>query len=109
MNFNPEIERMKTSATVAKVEGSRDGTPNLVSLTKALLANLMEHIRVALDNDEYPHCIEVSHTWSSGGETGAIAGGRLTLTMEALNAEEYAEAIAQFEQAQAEEAGQKSN
>ena len=96
MDFNPETETMKTSVSEAKVAGSKDGTPNIVSLTKALLLNLMDRIQEALENDTaYPHRIEVSHTWSSGGYTGAIAGGRLTLVLEALDADEYAEAQAE--------------
>ena len=108
MNFNPETETMKATATEAKVQGSPNGTPNVVSLTKALLANLMENIRVALENKEYPHRIEVSHTWKNKNG-GSIAGGRLTLVLEALSPEEYAAAQAGVEQAQAEAAGQKSN
>ena len=98
MDFNPETETMKASVSAAKVAGSPDGTPNIVSLTKALLLNLMDRIKEALATDEYPHHIEVSHTWENK-DGGDIAGGRLTLTLDVLDADEYAEAQAEIEAA----------
>ena len=84
------VDRIIKTDVVKQTLRTREGTPDLVQGVLALLKVILKRseIACAMGKDELPDVIGASLAWPS--DHGHIQGGRLTLTLEALDAEEFA-------------------
>lgn len=68
---------------------SHNGTPDLVQAVLALLKTILEPAEIACAGDnDVPDAIEANLAWPC--DHGYVQGGRLTLKLETLDAEEFA-------------------